>query len=102
MGLPLAYLLDLKGYDPLAAAKRLKLPMLFLQGERDFQVTMKISSIWKSAMAGRSDATFHAYPALNHLFIAGEGEARSGRIPRSRQRQSASWLAISPIGSRAT
>ena len=75
MGLPLAYLLDLKGYDPLAAAKRLTIPMLFLQGGRDFQVTMKDFDLWKSALGGRSNATFRAYPALNHLFLAGEGKS---------------------------
>ena len=75
MGLPLAYLLDLKGYDPLAAAKRLTIPMLFLQGERDFQVTMKDFDLWKAALGGRSNATFRAYPALNHLFLAGEGKS---------------------------
>jgi hypothetical protein len=83
MGLPLAYLLDLKGYDPLAAARQIRLPMLFLQGGRDFQVTMKDFDLWKSAMAGRSDATFHAYPALNHLFIGGEGKSTPAeyRVP---------------------
>jgi uncharacterized protein len=78
MGLPLAYLLDLKGYDPLAAAKRLTIPMLFLQGERDFQVTMKDFDLWKSALGGRNNATFRAYPALNHLFLAGEGKSSPG------------------------
>jgi dienelactone hydrolase len=82
MGLPLAYLIDLKGYDPLAA-KNLRLPMLFLQGERDFQVTMQDFNLWKSAMAARRDATFHSYPALNHLFIAGKGGSSPGeyRVP---------------------
>ena len=82
MGLPLAYLIDLKGYDPLVV-KNLKLPTLFLQGERDFQVTMKDFAIWKAAMAGRRDATFHSYPALNHLFIAGKGASSPGeyRVP---------------------
>jgi alpha-beta hydrolase superfamily lysophospholipase len=75
MGLPLAYLLDLKGYDPLAAAKRLTIPMLFLQGERDFQVAMKDFDLWKSALGGRSNVTFRAYPALNHLFLTGEGKS---------------------------
>jgi uncharacterized protein len=83
MGLPLAYLLDLKGYDPLAAAKRLAIPMLFLQGERDFQVTMKDFDLWKSALSGRSNATFRAYPGLNHLFLAGEGKSSPAeyRVP---------------------
>jgi uncharacterized protein len=75
MGLPLAYLLDLKGYDPLASVKRLTIPMLFLQGGRDFQVTMKDFDLWKSALGGRSTAAFVSYPALNHLFIAGEGKS---------------------------
>jgi dienelactone hydrolase len=75
MGLPLAYLLDLRGYDPLAAAKRLAIPMLFLQGERDFQVTIKDFDLWKSALGGRSNVAFIAYPALNHLFMAGEAKS---------------------------
>jgi dienelactone hydrolase len=74
MGLPSGYLLDLKGYDPAAEAKGLTAPMLFLQGQRDFQVTMKDFGIWKGALGGRKNATFHSYPALNHLFIAGEGQ----------------------------
>jgi dienelactone hydrolase len=72
LGLPVGYLLDLKGYDPAAEVKKLPLPMLFLQGGRDFQVTMTDFGIWKSALSGREDATFRSYPKLNHLFITGE------------------------------
>lgn len=96
MGLPLAYLLDLKGYDPLAV-RDLKLPMLFLQGERDFQVTMKDFAIWKSAMADR-DATFHSYPALDHLFIAGDGKSTPaeyrtpGNVSGEAVRDIAGWV----------
>jgi dienelactone hydrolase len=75
MGLPSGYLLDLKGYDPASQAKRLTIPMLFLQGDRDFQVTTKDFTIWKNALAGRANAAFHDYPGLNHLFIAGEGKS---------------------------
>jgi len=34
-------------------------------------------------MAGRADATFHVYPSLNHLFLAGDGKSAPGeyRIP---------------------
>lgn len=73
MGLPTAYFLDLKGYDPASEARRLAIPMLLLQGERDFQVTMEDFSLWKTGLAGAKDITFHSYPALNDLFIAGEG-----------------------------
>jgi dienelactone hydrolase len=72
LGLPVGYLLDLKGYDAAGQAKGLAIPMLFLQGERDFQVTMTDFGIWKSAMSERKDVTFHSYPKLNYLFITGE------------------------------
>jgi uncharacterized protein len=75
MGMPAPYLLDLKGYDPIAAAKKVTVPMLFVQGERDFQVTMKDFALWKTGLAARKDTTFKSYPALNHLFVAGEGKS---------------------------
>jgi pimeloyl-ACP methyl ester carboxylesterase len=95
MGLPLAYLLDLKGYDPLAAAKRLAIPMLFLQGGRDFQVTMKDFDLWKSVLGGRSNVTFRTYPALNHLFLAGEGKSSPAeyRIPGNFNAEAVSGIA---------
>jgi hypothetical protein len=37
-------------------------------------VTMKDFQMWKSGLAGKKDTGFHSYPALNHLFIAGEGK----------------------------
>ena len=72
LGLPVSYLLDLKGYDAAAQAKGLAMPMLFLQGERDFQVTMTDFGIWKSALSERKNVTFRSYPKLNYLFITGE------------------------------
>ena len=75
MGAPVAYWLDLKGYDPAALAKKLALPMLVLQGERDFQVTMKDFALWKAAVGANKSVTMRTYPALNHLFVAGEGKS---------------------------
>ena len=74
LGLPGIYFMDLRGYDPAAAAKKLPLPMLFLQGGRDFQITSKDFDIWKTALAGRSNVQFKEYPALNNLFMSGEGK----------------------------
>jgi alpha-beta hydrolase superfamily lysophospholipase len=71
---PPSYWLDLKAYDVSAAAKKLTIPMLILQGERDYQVTMKDFALWKSAVGSRKNVTLRSYPALNHLFIAGEGK----------------------------
>jgi dienelactone hydrolase len=76
LSVPAAYLADLKGYRPDLEAKSLNTPMLILQGERDYQVTMKDFDLWKSALQARSNVRFHTYPKLNHLFIAGEGKSR--------------------------
>jgi uncharacterized protein len=73
LGLPVVYFFDLKDYNPVVEAARLQIPLLFLQGERDFQVTMKDFGLWKTGLAGSPQATFRSYPALNHLFISGEG-----------------------------
>lgn len=70
---PASYWVDLRGYDPPAAARALKLPMLILQGERDYQVTMEEFARWRTALGTRSDVTLKSYPALNHLFMPGTG-----------------------------
>ncbi len=99
MGLPVAYLLDLKSYDPVAEMKSLPIPILFLQGERDFQVTMKDFSAWQSGLAGRKATTFRTYPNLNHLFMAGEGKPSPTeyRVPSNVSaqvvRDISSWIA---------
>jgi uncharacterized protein len=72
-GAPVAYWLDLRGYDPPSEARKVKAPMLILQGERDYQVTTEDFAKWKTALGTRSDVTFHNYPGLNHFFIAGSG-----------------------------
>jgi dienelactone hydrolase len=72
--LPAPYWIDLKGYDPAADAKKLTMPSLVLQGDRDFQVIPKEYEAWKAGLAGRRDAVFKDYPNLNHYFIAGEGK----------------------------
>jgi hypothetical protein len=82
MGLPSQWWLNVKGYDPPAEAARLHLPMLILQGERDFQVTGKDFALWKAALAGRDDVVFHSYPTLNHLFIQGEGKGNPAEYHR--------------------
>lgn len=72
-GISVDYWLDLRGYDPPVAAKELKQPLLVLQGERDYQVTMEDFQRWKSELSSGKNVTFRTYPKLNHLFAAGEG-----------------------------
>jgi hypothetical protein len=67
------YWLDLRGYDPPETAKAVRKPMLFLQGERDYQVQTVDLENWKKALGSRKDVEFHLYPKLNHLFYEGEG-----------------------------
>jgi len=75
MGQPPTYWLDLRGYNAPEKAKSLGIGMLVLQGERDYQVSMKDFELWKSGLAGVKNASFKSYPSLNHVFIAGEGKS---------------------------
>ena len=70
---PGSYFLDLRNYHPAEVAASLRIPILVLQGERDYQVRMSDFDGWKKALAGHSNATLKSYPALNHLFISGTG-----------------------------
>jgi len=67
---PASYFLDLRGYDPAQVAAQLAIPILVLQGARDYQVTAADYHRWKQALAKRSNATFKLYPSFTHLFRA--------------------------------
>lgn len=73
--LPQEYLAMDSSYDPVRTAKELSLPMLILQGERDYQVTMADFAAWQKALAHRKNVTLKSYPTLNHLFFTGEGKS---------------------------
>jgi hypothetical protein len=66
----------LRDYDPASEARNLAQRILVLQGERDYQVTMTDFGGWKKALDGSSFATLKSYPALNHLFVSGEGKSK--------------------------
>lgn len=74
LGAPAAYWLDLAAYRPVYVAARLRMPILILQGGRDYQVTMVDFETWRDGLAGNTSVEFREYPSLNHLFIAGTGE----------------------------
>lgn len=61
-------------YNPIKEIQKVKIPILILQGERDYQVTMVDFNLWKKALKTNKKATFISYPKLNHMFIAGEGK----------------------------
>ena len=76
LGQPAAYWKALKEYDQAATAAKLSVPMLILQGERDYQVTMADFAGWKKALAGRKNVESKSYPTLNHLFVEGKGKSK--------------------------
>ena len=69
------YWLYLRDYEPAEEAKGLKMPVLILQGERDYQVTMDDFEKWEDALKEKDDVEFKVYPELNHLFISGKGKS---------------------------
>lgn len=92
------YWLDLRDYEPVQVAAQLEMPLLILQGERDYQVTMADYALWQEALAGRDNVQFKSYPALNHLFMSGEGKSRpeeysvSGNVDRQVVEDIAAWI----------
>lgn len=73
LGAAPAYWLDLMAYDPVATAESLVLPLLILQGERDYQVTMTDYNLFLSALSDNTNVTMISYQALNHIFVPGTG-----------------------------
>ena len=76
LGLSKAYWLSLNKYELLNEAKAVTEPMLVLQGERDYQVTMEDFNIWKTSFGKSSNWKFQSYADLNHLFMTGEGQSK--------------------------
>ena len=85
MGAYSAYWKWLASYDILQAAEEITAPVLLLQGEEDYQVTMVDFGIWKDALGGKENWTLISYPGLTHPFTAGqktEGSAIYSRTDR--------------------
>lgn len=105
---PAAYWLDLRGYDPPAAAAALAKPVLLLQGGRDYQVTVADDlSRWRTGLAGRPDVTVHVYEADNHLFFPGSGRSAPAEYEPAQHLDPAvvadiaAWLASTAPGGQA-
>ena len=77
--LPMSYLIDDVAHDPVAIANTLNLPMLFVQGKDDWQVTMDHFEKWKDGIKGNSTAartTFRLYDNVGHLMIKFKNKER--------------------------
>lgn len=62
-----------RDYVPAKTAARQSKPMLILQGENDWQVSMNQFNGWKEALRDRDDVRFISYPKVNHLLAEYEG-----------------------------
>jgi hypothetical protein len=74
MGLSPKYWMDIKTYDPVSEAKALDIPILVLQGARDYQVTASEFEKWQAELG--TDGEYKLYDDLNHLFMTGEGMSK--------------------------
>jgi len=68
------YWKNLAAYDEVATAREIPQPLLFLQGDRDYQVTVKNDlDAWRKGLAGRPHVTVDQFKNADHIFVAGTG-----------------------------
>ena len=72
----------LKAYDILQAADEISKPVLLLQGEEDYQVTMTDFSIWQDAVGDKENYQMISYPGLTHMFMPGQKSEGSAAYTR--------------------
>ena len=101
MDIPGRFWQQLEQVDPIADARDSELPVLLLQGGRDFQVVDADWQRWNNGLKGER-YRFRHYPALNHLGIAGEGKgsleeyARPGHVDAALINDIAQWIKAQP------
>jgi pimeloyl-ACP methyl ester carboxylesterase len=69
-----AYYLSGLRYHEVATARSIPQPLLLLQGDRDYQVTVANDlDVWRKGLAGRKHVTVAQFPRADHLFLDGSG-----------------------------
>jgi fermentation-respiration switch protein FrsA (DUF1100 family) len=71
-----------RNYKVLDEAKKLSLPMLLLQGGRDYNVVKKDYDLWLVAMSDKPNFKSVFYDDLDHLFFEGKGMAKPEDISK--------------------
>lgn len=78
-GVTATYQADIARVDAIETAKELALPLLILQGGKDFQVKADIDyAAWQEGLDGEPYVTFKLYPEMTHVFMVLEGESTGG------------------------
>ena len=67
------YWLDLNDPDPATVLRSLKLPVLVMQGMRDFEMPPQQLEGWLQAVGPRRNLTVKRYPLLNNIFMVSDG-----------------------------
>lgn len=98
LGAPASWWLSLRDYRPAETAKALSMPILVLQGGRDYQVTKADFDIWQQTLKDKANAKLVFFPDLNHLFMTGTGMStpdeysKPGSVAQEAIDQIASWI----------
>ena len=94
-----AYFLSGLAYNEVTTARAAPQPLLFLQGDRDYQVTVVNDlDVWLRGLRGRSGVTVAQFPAADHLFLDGTGPAtpldyqKAGHVDPAVIATIASWI----------
>lgn len=70
---PPGYWLSMKNSTHVEDAQNINVPLLIMQGEKDYQVDISNLEHWKSILKDKNNVEYNSYPKLNHLFIEGKG-----------------------------
>jgi hypothetical protein len=94
-----AYFLSGLRYDEVATARSIRRPLLLLQGDRDYQVTVANDlDLWRKGLAGRSGVTVARFRQADHLFLDGSGPStpleyhKPGHVDPKVTATIASWI----------
>jgi dienelactone hydrolase len=87
-----------RDYVPAELAAAQSMPMLFVQGENDWQVPASQLEGWKRALKDRTDVTYKTYPKMNHLLTdvdvlsTGMEYSRSANVSPALIEDMAKWI----------
>jgi dienelactone hydrolase len=68
LGFKPSWWLDIQDYEPVKIAQTIKKPLLILQGDCDYQVTLDDFKGWQDGMKDRPGVTLKCYQGLAHTF----------------------------------
>ncbi|MBS0215380.1 MAG: alpha/beta fold hydrolase [Proteobacteria bacterium] len=98
LGMRVDYWRSVDAIDPVADNKALRVPVLLLHGDRDFQVPMEDWTTLQRAFGNNKRFAMKLYPSLNHMGIAGTGTpsvaeyAQPGHVDSGLIADVATWI----------